>query len=95
MKVGGLAVMIEDLSSELAYLNEKIIVICPYFNLDKNDKTDYLKKFDPQYKFNLILNLHHVTYEIGVNQIDIDNITFYFLHNFYLFPKIYTYHNKA
>ena len=37
MKVGGLAVMIEDLANELTCLNEDIIVICPYFNSDKKD----------------------------------------------------------
>lgn len=43
-KVGGLAVMIEDLCNGFVKLNEKIIVIMPYYNRDWAGKFDYLKE---------------------------------------------------
>jgi hypothetical protein len=43
--------------------------------------------------FNLKLEFHGVIYEFGVHNLNEENISFYFIHNFYLFPKIYSYEN--
>ena len=94
IKVGGLAVMIEDLVEELKNYGEELIIIMPYYNYNKKGKTDYLKDKGAIHIYNLEINLHNVDYNIGVSFLKEKNITYFFLHNYYLFPKIYTYFDK-
>ena len=94
MKIGGLAVMIEDLVEELNNYGEKILLIMPYYDKDKKNKTNYLKEKGVTFKYNLQIHLHNALYKIGVSFLKEKNITYFFLHNFYLFPKIYTYFDK-
>jgi hypothetical protein len=89
VKVGGLAVMIEDLCNGLAEDHEDIVVVLPYYDVDKNGKKDYLKANGVKYLHNI--KVHHVgvEYEIGVHALKRGRISFYFIHNFWLFPSIY------
>ena len=89
VKVGGLAVMIEDLAVEITAYKEEFVVMMPYYNVNKNNEGDYLLDKGVTYYRSIIVNLHDVTYDIGVHTLKRDNITFYFLHHMYLFPLIY------
>ena len=89
VKVGGLAVMIEDLCNGLANENEKIFVVLPYYNFDKQGKTNYLLSKNVVYQKNITISSRYINYEIGVHLLQKNNINFYFLHNEYLFPEIY------
>ena len=89
MKVGGLAVMIEDLINEMLRFKEEFITIIPYYNVDKKKNENYLIKKGTKYLFNITVSLHNTNYEIGVHELKREGITFYFLHNVYLFPIIY------
>lgn len=89
VKVGGLAVMIEDLIIEMTAYHENFVVIMPYYNVDKSGKSGYLADKGVKHHRNILIHLHNITYEIGVFILKRDNITFYFLHHMYLFPVIY------
>jgi hypothetical protein len=41
--------MVDELTQGLAALNEKIIVISPYYNSNKNGEIDYLSKDNINY----------------------------------------------
>ena len=89
MKVGGLAVMIEDLINEMVNYDEEFVVIIPYYNIDKKKNHNYLLTKGAKYLFNITVSLHNIDYQIGIHELKRDKITFYFLHNVYLFPAIY------
>lgn len=87
--------IIEDLCEELQNYDLEINVILPYFNFNAKGETDYLHLQGSQYLFNFCFDFHGITYEFGVHSIKEERITFYFLHNYYLFPRIYQYENKV
>ena len=89
IKVGGLAVMIEDLCNGLIGLGETVSVVLPYYNIDKNGQTDYLSDKGVKFVRTFHVSSRYVNYEIGIHVLKRDKITFYFLHNYYLFPEIY------
>lgn len=89
MKIGGLAVIIEDLCEEISRFGTQFHVLMPYFNENLKGETDYMKSLGVKYWFKICFDFHGMTYEIGVHTLKEGNINFYFLHNFYLFPKIY------
>lgn len=89
VKIGGLAVMIEDLCNGLVVDHEDIVVLMPYYDFDKTGKKDYLKAKEVIYSHNMVVAHCGIKYEIGVHVLRRKNITFYFLHNMWLFPSIY------
>lgn len=89
VKIGGLAVMIEDLCNGLVADYEDIVVVMPYYDYDKMGKKDYLQAKGVVYSQNIDVIHCGIKYEIGVHVLKRQNITFYFLHNFWLFPSIY------
>ena len=89
--VGGLGVMVDELSQGLNEIGQEIIMISPYYNQNRKGKTDYLAN-DP---FN-IKHVRNVTiqldgrYEFGVHYGTGNNgIKYYFLHNATIFPRPY------
>lgn len=90
VKVGGLGVMIEDLCNGLAAEGEQMIVVLPYYNQNKSGNTNYLSSKKVQFLFSMIVSSRYENYNIGVHCLVRNNITFYFLHHYYLFPVIYT-----
>ena len=89
--VGGLGVMVDELSQGLNAIGQEIIMISPYYHQNRKGKTGYLAD-DP-------FNIHHIRnvsiqldgkYEFGVHYGTGNNgIKYYFLHNETIFPKPY------
>ncbi len=89
--VGGLGVMVDELTEGLAHLGQKVIVICPYYQENSKGKTDYLAN-DPlgiQYIGNISITLDG-NYSFGVHHgTGKKGIEYYFLHNSEIFPRPY------
>jgi len=89
--VGGLGVMVDELTQGLALLKEDVYVITPYYNVNRKGEAGYLAK-DPA-SFSHVKDIHiRVAGEghtIGVHRGVINNVNLVFLHNFTLFPAVY------
>ncbi len=89
--VGGLGVMVDELSQGLNSLGQEIIMISPYYNQNRKGKTDYLANdpFNIHYIKNVSIQLD-ARYEFGVHFGTGNNgIKYYFLHNATIFPRPY------
>ena len=89
--VGGLGVMVDELSQGLRALGQEIIMISPYYNQNRKGKTDYLANdpFNIHYTKNVSIQLDN-KYEFGVHYGEGNNgIKYYFLHNAAIFPRPY------
>ena len=88
--VGGLGVMVDELSQGLRSIGQEIIMISPYYNQNRKGKTDYLANdpFNIHYTKNVSIQLDN-RYEFGVHYGEGNNgIKYYFLHNASIFPDI-------
>ena len=86
--VGGLGVMVDELSQGLRSIGQEIIMISPYYNQNRKGKTDYLANdpFNIHYTKNVSIQLDN-RYEFGVHYGEGNNgIKYYFLHNASIFP---------
>ena len=89
--VGGLGVMVDELTIGLAGLGEDIYVISPYYNKNRKGEVGYLAK-DPAgftYKNNVIVKAAGATYELGVHVGKVSGVNLVFLHHEQLFPSPY------
>ena len=89
--VGGLGVMVDELSQGLNAIGQEIIMISPYYNQNRKGKTDYLSNdpFNIHYTKNVTIYLD-AKYEFGVHYGTGNNgIKYYFLHNATIFPRPY------
>ena len=89
--VGGLGVMVDELSQGLRSIGQEIIMISPYYNQNRKGKTDYLANdpFNIHYTKNVSIQLDN-RYEFGVHYGEGNNgIKYYFLHNASIFPRPY------
>ena len=89
--VGGLGVMVDELSQGLNALGQDIIMISPYYHQNRKGKTDYLQNdpFNIHYIRNVAIQLDN-RYEFGVHYGTGNNgIKYYFLHNASIFPRPY------
>ena len=89
--VGGLGVMVDELSQGLRAIGQEIIMISPYYNQNRKGKTDYLANdpFNIHYIKNVSIQLDN-HYEFGVHYGEGNNgIKYYFLHNAGIFPRPY------
>ena len=89
--VGGLGVMVDELSQGLNAIGQEIIMISPYYNQNRKGKTDYLNNdpFNIHYTKNVTIYLD-AKYEFGVHYGTGNNgIKYYFLHNATIFPRPY------
>ena len=50
---GGLGVMVDELTQEMAKMSENVMVVTPYYELNKKGESGYMKKDGFEYKFNL------------------------------------------
>lgn len=89
VKVGGLAVMIEDLCNGLVAEGETLHVVLPYYHKDKAGDVDWLAARGVEYRENITVGSRFVNYEIGVHELRRPGIAFHFLHHSWLFPAIY------
>ena len=85
--VGGLGIMVYELTQALASLGQEVIVISPYYNQNKDGNSNYLSN-DTQYVKNISINLDE-KYEFGLHYGNHNDIRYYFLHNSNIFPKPY------
>ena len=85
--IGGLGIMVYELAQALASLGQEIIIISPYYEYNKEGKSNYLSD-DIQYKRNISINLDE-KYEFGLHYGNINDIRYYFIHNSYIFPRPY------
>jgi len=88
--VGGLGVMVDELTQSLASMGEDVIVITPYYEKNRKGETGYLSK-DPV-GFKHIGNIEVVLdqkYILGIHHGVCNKVKIYFLHNFEVFPAPY------
>ena len=89
--VGGLGVMVDELSQGLNDLGQEIIMISPYYHQNRKGKINYLEgdPFNIRYIQNVKIQLDG-EYGFGVHYGTGNNgIKYYFLHNATIFPKPY------
>ena len=89
--IGGLGIMVDELSQALETIGQEIIMISPYYNQNRKGISNYLSNdpFNIHYIRNLTINLDE-KYEFGVHYgTGNGGIKYYFLHNANLFPRPY------
>ena len=88
--VGGLGVMVDELSQGLVSIGQEVLMISPYYNQNRKGNTDYLSNdpFNIHYIRNVSINLDS-NYTFGVHHGNGNNINYYFLHNAKVFPRPY------
>ena len=89
--VGGLGVMVDELSQGLSNLGQDLIIISPYYDKNRNGEHDYLANdpFDIHYTQNINVKLDG-NYIFGVHYgVGNGGIKYYFLHNYGIFPYPY------
>ena len=92
VKKGGLAVMIEDLTRELASLGETIWVFMPYFDNEVQRKIYETKGF--VYLRNIGVGCRGGEIQVGVHLLERSNLKFFLFHNAGLWRDIYVQDNK-
>ena len=89
--IGGIGVMIDELSQGLKCFGQDIYVISPYYNKNKKGQTNYLDNdpFNIKYIKNICIDLDN-KYEVGIHHGEGNyGIKYYFLSNQEIFPKAY------
>ena len=88
--VGGLGVMVDELSIGLADLGQEVIVISPYYERNRKGQTGYLSQ-DPagiHYKDNIHVGIGP-GFTLGVHEGVVKGVKVVFLHNGDVFPCPY------
>ena len=88
--IGGLGVMVDELTQGLAALDQEVIVISPYYYQNRKGITNYLSE-DP-FNFKKIMTIEvnlDMKYSFDVYHGKGNNINYYFLFNEKIFPKPY------
>lgn len=88
--VGGLGVMVDELSVGLADLGQDVYVISPYYERNRKGQTGYLGQ-DPagiHYKDNIHVDIAG-GFTLGVHEGKVKGVTVVFLHNGDIFPSPY------
>lgn len=88
-KIGGVAVMVDELTQDLASLGLDVRVISPYYNYDRDGKTGYLKKDGVKHLQNISTYVGGEHVLIGLHYLEQNGVKYYFLHNFTYFPSPY------
>jgi len=89
--VGGLGVMVDELSYGLSLLGQEVWVISPYYERNRKGETDYLAR-DPagiNYVENISVQLDY-KYTLGVHEGEVNGVKIIFLHNAEIFPSPYS-----
>ena len=88
--IGGLGVMVDELSQGLASIGQEVLMISPYYNQNRRGASNYLSNdpFNIHYLKNITINLDS-SYSFGVHYGVGNNINYYFLHNSKVFPRPY------
>ena len=89
--VGGLGVMVDELSQGLNSAGQKVLMISPYYDRNRKGESEYLKNdpFNIKYLRNIEVNLDK-KYNFGIHMGEGNNgIQYYFIHNYEIFPRPY------
>ena len=89
--VGGLGVMVDELSQGLSTIGQEVIMISPYYDRNRKGQQNYLENdpFNIKYLRNIEVSLDG-QYTFGVHAGEGNGgIKYYFLHNFKIFPRPY------
>ena len=89
--VGGLGVMVDELSQGLNSAGQKVLMISPYYDRNRKGESEYLKNdpFNIKYLRNIEVNLDK-KYNFGIHMGEGNNgIEYYFIHNYEIFPRPY------
>eukprot|EP01022_Parablepharisma_sp_SALTPOND_P024880 TRINITY_DN55_c0_g1_i1.p1 TRINITY_DN55_c0_g1~~TRINITY_DN55_c0_g1_i1.p1 ORF type:complete len:1631 (+),score=215.10 TRINITY_DN55_c0_g1_i1:3219-8111(+) len=89
--VGGLGVMVDELTQGLALVGEDVYVITPYYNVNRKGETWYLSR-DPagfSYYKNIHVKAAGCDFTIGVHRGEVNKVKLIFLHHADLFPVVY------
>uniref|UniRef100_A0A0G4I0G9 Starch synthase n=1 Tax=Chromera velia CCMP2878 TaxID=1169474 RepID=A0A0G4I0G9_9ALVE len=87
--VGGLGVMIDDLSATMATLGIDVWVISPYYDYNRKGQQGYLAADGIEWKFNIDLVISGQSIPIGVHQGVYNGVNLVFLHNGTFFPSVF------
>lgn len=86
--VGGLGVMVDELSVGLADLGQEVIVISPYYERNRKGHTGYLQQDGIHYVDNIHVDIGGGC-NIGVHEGHVKGVKVVFLHNSDLYPSPY------
>lgn len=88
--VGGLGVMVDELSQGLVSEGRDVVMITPYYNKNRKGETDYLKNDPCNFKYigNITVQLDD-SYTFGIHYGECNGVKIYFLHNYIIFPEPY------
>jgi glycogen synthase len=88
--VGGLGVMVDELSIGLAELGAEVVCISPYYNVNRKGVGDYLRSDGILYTGrNVAVWVGDEKIEMGVHEGRVKGVRVFFLHNATVFPKPY------
>ena len=88
--IGGLGVMIDELTQCLAKLGQDIVVIAPYYHLDKNGKSSYLENDENGFIYINDLEVKiDKNYTLKIFFGKKNKIKYYFIYNKDIFPVAY------
>eukprot|EP01138_Halocafeteria_seosinensis_P003736 gb/GECG01003819.1/.p1 GENE.gb/GECG01003819.1/~~gb/GECG01003819.1/.p1 ORF type:complete len:2286 (+),score=259.53 gb/GECG01003819.1/:1-6858(+) len=88
--VGGLGVMIDELTVGLAQLGADVTVVSPYYDVDRKGRKDYLRPDGILYTGkNIGVWVGDERLEFGVHEGVVNGVRLLFLHNPLIFPKPY------
>lgn len=97
-KIGGLAIMVDELTRGLAKLNQDIVVIVPYYQYKKDTKD--IVELDPEgiygieHIFNINVNLGGLNEVFGIHYGEVKGVKIYFIHHSEHFYEPYTGNDK-
>ena len=94
--VGGLGVMVDELSVGLAELGAEVVCISPYYHVNRKGATDYLRADGIRYSGrNVGVWVGGERVEMGVHEGRVKGVRLFFLHNATVFPRPYPPHDAA
>eukprot|EP00184_Porphyridium_aerugineum_P003738 CAMPEP_0184697254 /NCGR_PEP_ID=MMETSP0313-20130426/4271_1 /TAXON_ID=2792 /ORGANISM="Porphyridium aerugineum, Strain SAG 1380-2" /LENGTH=1633 /DNA_ID=CAMNT_0027156019 /DNA_START=162 /DNA_END=5063 /DNA_ORIENTATION=+ len=92
---GGLGVMVDELSKDLAELGLDVYVISPYYTVNRKNETRYLERDGFKWTRNLDINIGTSVVTCGVFEGKEDGVNLIFLERGDFFPKVYADTNNA
>ena len=89
--IGGLGVMVNELSIGFAELGHKVVVISPYYEFNRKNETNYLER-DPdgiKYTQNIDVEVEGKKVGVGLHEGVVSGVKVVFLHNTGAFSRVY------
>lgn len=88
--VGGLGVMVDELSQGLVNEGRDVIMVAPYYDKNRKGESDYLKKDPAKFEYIGTFTIHlDDYYSFGIHYGEVNGVKIYFLHNALIFPYPY------